>query len=229
LVLQAGDTVDPRYIEVGLETLARQEQLAFVGSWRYVLSKKGRIIETFPFDAALELLPLSGTTLFSRFILRTVPGNLLIDLFDPRAGRLGELAYLWKLDDGEHCGILIPEPWITQASKDEDVLKSNAFDYLILQDKNPWRKQRLARYLLALQQRGAVLPVELAPAANLIWGRSAGRQWADWLRASPFSRWLSHYLAHSNWLTHWVRKMEQGGRFSRSLLAVLRRLRAVFR
>jgi len=193
LVMRASDMLEKRFLEIGLDTLARQSQIAFVGSWRRIHDGNAYKIETFPYDAALELLPLVGQTLFSRFIMRTNPSQLLIDLFDPRAGRLGEVAYLWKLDNGEQCGLIIPEPLITQEVEDEQVLEGNAFDYLILQDDNPRRKKRLARYLLTLPLRAEVLPVRLPPGPILSPAVSDRRKWADRLRATPLNRWLNRY------------------------------------
>lgn len=157
LVLQAGDSIDPGFVEIGLTTLQKQPQLTFVGSWKWIQEGSKRKIETLPFDAVPELLPIMGRTPYSRFILHTQPGRLLIDLFDVRAGKFGELAYLWKLASDSTCGLMIPQPKVSCAIDDAPDLKAKELDYLIIRDNQCNRKTRLSRLPLSLNDRSIVL------------------------------------------------------------------------
>jgi hypothetical protein len=82
---------------------------------------------------------------------------LLIDLFDPRAGRLGELSYLWKLETENSSGLIIPQPLVSRYDKPEGLLDHPTLDYIILEDDNPFRKARMARFSLSLAKRASVL------------------------------------------------------------------------
>jgi len=157
LILKAGDSIDPEYIELGLDVLQRQAQISFVGCWKRVQHRFKSKMERFPLDAALELLPLLQSSIFSRFIMRTDPGKLLIDLFDPRAAQLGELAYLWEKDQDTSCGIIIPKELVSYYRDKSTILQTDLFDYLLIRDDHPWRKRRLARLLLSLANRRKTL------------------------------------------------------------------------
>ncbi len=157
LILKAGDNINAEYVDLGLEVLQRQPQIAFVGCWKRLQHRVKSKIEMFPFDAALELLPLFQSSIFSRFIMRTGPGKLLIDLFDPRAAELGEFAYLWEMDNDASCGIIIPKELVSYSRDRSSILKTDLFDYLLIRDNNPWRKKRLTRLLLSLANRRKTL------------------------------------------------------------------------
>jgi glycosyltransferase involved in cell wall biosynthesis len=157
LILKAGDVLDDDYLRRGLTVLQRQSQIAFVGSWKHVKTWLGSRLETLPLDAVLEIAPFLQSSPFNRFIMRTPPGELLIDLFDPRAGRLGELDYLWRLDDEDSSGLIIPKALVTPSDKAEPILNQASLDYIFLKDENPERKERLARFNLTLARRARVL------------------------------------------------------------------------
>jgi hypothetical protein len=150
LILRAGDIPSPTYIASCLDILARQPQLGFVGCWKRISDAGTTWLQTFPLDTALELAPFCEQSPFSRAVMRTPPERLLIDLFDPQAGAYGELAYLWKLDSGRQRGLLIPEPLITQPAETATAPSPSTLTYLIANDDSPWRKARLARFLLAV-------------------------------------------------------------------------------
>jgi glycosyltransferase involved in cell wall biosynthesis len=157
LILEAGDVLDDDYLRRGLAILQRQSQITFVGSWKRVKTWTGSRLETLPLDAVLEIAPFLQSRPFNRFIMRTPPGELLIDLFDPRAGRLGELEYLWRLDAKDSSGLIIPRALVTCSDKAEPILNQASLDYILLKDENPERKERLARFNLTLARRDRVL------------------------------------------------------------------------
>ena len=91
LILRCGDVPHPDYLPRCLDTLARQPQIAFVGSWKRIVGGDGAQIDTFPLDAALELAAFQRRSPMSRCLLRTKPERLLLDLFPAECGRLGRV------------------------------------------------------------------------------------------------------------------------------------------
>lgn len=160
LILRAGDVVQRSYLSTCLDVLARQPELSFVGCWKQVRGRGGARLDTFPIDAALELIPFSDLPLLSRVVMRTQPGNLLLDLFDPRLMQMGEVGYLWDLEGSSGPGVLIPDPMIERSEDDFATRNERLLSYLILRDSNKTRKARLANYLVTvrLAQDGPELP-----------------------------------------------------------------------
>ena len=208
LLLKAGDVLDPQYLSIGLAILQRQPQITFVGSWKKIKKRGKPQIETQSLDSILEIAPFLSTTVFSRFIMRTNPGILLVDLFDPRSGSLGELGYLWSLDTESTCGIIIPDPFVTISGKDKSILDTNALDYLVVRDDNPWRKRRLSRYFLSLANRSITLKNHfeaewLSPewaSDDILYER--GGIWKSWFKTTR----LFFLLNRIPWLKKAVRK-----------------------
>lgn len=151
LILKAGDVLKPEFLQIGLQALARFPELSFVGSWREINQSDGTTrLETFPFDAMLEIAPFQGKGPFNRIIMRTKAGKLLIELFDSRAGRYGEMLYLWSLDDGVHSGLIIPKPLLSQPAEPHEQIPASVLAYFVVKDQQPIRQTRLARYSVAL-------------------------------------------------------------------------------
>lgn len=197
LVLKAGDTFAPRFLCAGLECLRTRKQVSFVGSWKKFGQGRARRVETLAYDASPELLPMQSASVFSRALLRTPPGRLLIDLFDARAGELGEVDYLWRLDNEAGCGIVIGEALVSAPAPDaESALSSALWDYLLLRDDSPWRKGRLARYALSLRRREIVLrnnrkKVSISPWRIVgYWTRKGVYRLGD----TPLNRWANRRL-----------------------------------
>lgn len=146
LILKSGDCVADGYIENGLRVLAGQPKISFVGAWK----KSNTGIDTFPLDAALELLPFQPQRRFNRLVMRTLANQLLIDLFDQRLNELGEVGYLWHIEETIGPGVLIPEVMVQETGIPEAYsLNFNLISYLILRDTTAQRKKRLAHYLLS--------------------------------------------------------------------------------
>lgn len=148
LLLRSGDRVDPDFIRIACNTIARQHQIGFVGAWHRVLLPDKSRIENFPFDASPELLPFLSGLMLNRFVLRTSPGRMLIDVFDPKVGRCGEIAYIWDLDARNQRGLIIPEPLIERSNESYFVPSPRELSALILRDRSPWHHSRLARLLV---------------------------------------------------------------------------------
>jgi glycosyltransferase involved in cell wall biosynthesis len=195
LILKAGDTLEASFISTGLNTLRRQPQIAFVGCWKKRKIGHKTRIDTLPWDAAIELVPFMGASMNNRFIMRTPVGKLLIDFFDPRLGDLGELAFLWKLDNETTCGLVIPTILLTCRDEKETLLETTAMDYLVIRDHHPWRKMRLARLMLSLAHRSRTLRshyyIEKGYRRNLKDWAAGGMWWViDRLVKTRLGRWL---------------------------------------
>jgi glycosyltransferase involved in cell wall biosynthesis len=150
LILRAGDVVLKDYLAICLSALARQPELSFVGCWKHIHNNGGVKLDTFPIDAALELIPFYHLLLLNRVVMRTEPGRLLVDLFDPRLMHMGEVGYLWNLEAIQGPGVLIPECLIECYEDDFTTQNANLLSYLVLKDSYKERKTRLANYLLTV-------------------------------------------------------------------------------
>ncbi len=207
LLLCSGDRLDNRFLQVGLSTLSRQPQINFVSCYKDIHDGARGFIDTFPIDAAPELAPFLSLQLFTRAILRTSPGQLLIDVFDPRAGRYGELEALWRLDTAEATGIVIPEVLLHLDASEPPPLDEKTLDYIILRDDQPWRKSRLSSFPLTLANRSHTLReqvvVENRDDAMQSWLRSIGQRGYYALGHSRLNRWVNQ---HAPWLKRMFRK-----------------------
>jgi len=150
LILRAGDVVRRDYVSTCLNVLARQPELSFVGCWKQVHGDNGVWLDTFPIDAALELIPFCDLPLLSRVVMRTERGKLLLDLFDPRLVQMGEIGYLWDLEASQGPGVLIPECLIERSEDDFATPNANLLSYLVLSDTYKARNARLANYLVTV-------------------------------------------------------------------------------
>lgn len=165
LLLKAGDIVQNGYIKTCLQTLARQPELAFVGCWKKIKCDDTASIDAFPFDAALELLPVrKNLRWFNRAVMRTPPGKLLIDLFQPALAEFAEIGYLWQLEDKIGPGVVIPEALIEIPTSAPAVpANPNLISYLILRNASSSRQRRLARYLVSyLLESDTEIPADLS-------------------------------------------------------------------
>jgi glycosyltransferase involved in cell wall biosynthesis len=150
LILRAGDVIRSDYLNACLDVLARQPELSFVGCWKRVHGDNGAWLDTFPIDAALELIPFLDLPLLSRVVMRTERGKSLLDLFDPRLMQMGEVGYLWDLETSQGPGILIPECLIERNEDNSATRNATLLSYLVLRDTSRERKTRLANYLMTV-------------------------------------------------------------------------------
>lgn len=243
ILLKAGDLVESRYLESARDTLQRLPQINYVGCWQRELPERkagqakttsgfpgatGRLepfkLEAMPVDAIPELFPYLSRSTISRFVLRTRPGLLLIDLFDARAGQFGEIAYLWGLDTrslvsgatgatlaadelNASCGLIVPEPWLSCWPEKKPRLDSNALDYLLIRHTSPRWSARLARMPLILSERDQVLRRHLRSEAldqEQVHGWRAAMRYA--LQRVRMSR-LNHWLGNLPWLKDFLKKI----------------------
>lgn len=215
LVLKAGDLVQPDFLIRAGVILKNQPEINYVSSWKRYQRRKWSRLETFPLDAASELLPFINFPIFSRSVLRTKPGELLIDVFNPRTGRYGELDYLWKLDDGKYGGLTIPRVLIEYTDNEQADLDDNALDYMLLSDSQYWRKQRLASLPLTLKQRSKRLTDHYQVEQLDSYPGSAFRRGFVALRKSRLNEWLDTLPWLKNSFKSALRFLQQTGNMFR--------------
>ncbi|GAB4428003.1 MAG: hypothetical protein Kow0031_08140 [Anaerolineae bacterium] len=144
LILKSGDTLLPDFVPLALQTLARQPQLSFISSWKHAGSR----VDTFSIDLALELLPFRPDYYFNRTIMRTRPGQFLADLFDPQLAQLGEVGYLWHLEDTVGPGITIPAVMVKTLPGPSSPPQLNQVAHLVIKNGSIHRQRRLSRLMV---------------------------------------------------------------------------------
>jgi glycosyltransferase involved in cell wall biosynthesis len=219
LILRAGDELAPHFILNSLQTLYRQPQISYIGSWRWVVQKKRKWLYTHPLAVMPELTPIEAVSPFNRCIMRTSSGTLLADLLSQNDDVLAEAGYLWKLDTSQTCGIQLPEPDVWQEMEAFSPTSAAAFTSLVLKDQNSSKSFHLARYLTMLVNTypGSFLPIKD------YWGRRSGNEPGKGAGAAP------SIIARQTWRSRLSRKLSRGGPFSQRLLAFLRRLRSTIK
>lgn len=142
LVLNGGDVPHDGFLPTCVGILDRQPEMSFAGSWK---RRGDGTVDTSPVDIMPEAIPFMGTETLTRCVLRTRPDHLLVDLFDHRAGALGELRYLAAMP----AGVIVPAALIS-VSEEQRVPSPEALAYTIMTDESVGHARRLARL------RGAV-------------------------------------------------------------------------
>ena len=127
LVLRSGDALDERWLERCAGVLRRHPRLAFAGTWHRVA---GRVEPAF-LDLAPEAWPFWKGAALTRSLVRTGPGQLLVDLFDPNLGALGEIGHLWQACARFGRGALLPEPWRTSPPEERKSAEAARLAYLV--------------------------------------------------------------------------------------------------
>ncbi len=112
LILRAGDILDPKFIQLGLQILSNQPEVSYVNCWKWIRKDDSPWLQTYPMEIMPEIAAFEFQSVFNRCIMRTPGNTLLVDLFDRRAEVLGEVDYIWKIDNEHECGIQIPEPLV---------------------------------------------------------------------------------------------------------------------
>jgi uncharacterized protein YifN (PemK superfamily) len=80
LILKASDLLSEDYISRCLQVLEKYDHISYVGSWKHIRDAEIEYLDTFPFDIAPELIPFNKSSSYSRCVMKTTPGKLLIDL-----------------------------------------------------------------------------------------------------------------------------------------------------
>lgn len=217
LLLRAGDEVAPEWIPLALGVLARQPRIAFVGCWKRVRAGGKTWLQTQPLDALSELIPFELQSVLSRCVMRSRAGLPLEDLFDRRAGALGEADYLWRLEDEGGLGLCVPEALMQVEQEDVGADLAGALSFIVLKrGGQPKRAARLARYLTLLTNGYPAPRLPLQEAWLRKGGLSARGKAAKRLPVFP----VPGLAARA------AQKLAQSGELGRRIVAALRRGRA---
>ena len=209
LILRAGDKLMGGYPDLGLEILARQPQISFVCTWKLIGGGEQCWIQTHPLPAMLELAPLEAQSLLNRCIIRTPPGINLFDMFDERNGRFTEVEYLWRIDNDEMGGVLLPEALVQiQPEFLAGTHQSSQLAFLFLNNRSTFRQESLTRYLTMLSgvYPGSLLPLQSA------WAQKSGFQ------ANSLDPSGTTFIAQTSWRRQIYLNLSKGGVFSQTLL-----------
>jgi len=126
-ILDAGDEPHPTWMALARGALRHRANMGFAGTWWSVEDRT----EALTLDIAPELYPFERGTALTRTLIRTQPGQLLIDLLDPNLGRLGEVGCLFKATAHWGPGVLYPEPLIRLAGPAFEAVDEHSLQYLL--------------------------------------------------------------------------------------------------
>lgn len=127
VVLRSGDELQLDWLEFCARALERRPQMAFAGTWGLL----GDWCEPSFLDIAPEMQPLDHGPRLTRVLVRTQPGDLLVDLFDPNLAALGEIGYIWRAVARWGPGRLHPQPRLKLAGEPPQLVDTNLFQYLV--------------------------------------------------------------------------------------------------
>ncbi len=213
LLLRAGDEPLPGFLAGCLGALACGRGIGFAGSWAWVQSGRRAWPQTHPLAAMLELAPFEIQSNLTRCVMRTPPGVPLAELFDQRAGRLGEIAYLWGLETPETCGIDVPALLLRRRAEPPWREPPPELPYLVQRNASAPRSRRLAKALVML---ASGYPRRLLP-LQAAWAGKSGQLAGLWGGRRPM-------LAGQG-----LRGVLSGSAAGRALLGALRGLRSWLR
>jgi glycosyltransferase involved in cell wall biosynthesis len=147
-ILENGDRPDPTWFERSARVLAEHRELAFGGTW------PRRAGETVPWhlDIAPELHPFEHGSRVTRTLVRTRPGELLVDLLDPDLGALGEIGLVWKAVAAIGPGCLLPTPLIEIVADAPPPLDADLLAFLVARYGQAFA-ERLSLLIGPLQDR----------------------------------------------------------------------------
>jgi glycosyltransferase involved in cell wall biosynthesis len=164
LIVEAGDQLQPDALGRWRDILIGHPQVSFVSAWQRRQLDSGERVDCFPIEICLDQLLFMARPLRQRVLMRTQVGLRMDDLFDLRLGPLGELGYLWHLDQHYGPGLSIPDVLIN-CRAEQHVIPSQEFAaavaYLVAQDTSPSRQKSLALRSLQPEAAAGKLAAEL--------------------------------------------------------------------
>ena len=127
VVLRSGDELQPDWLDFCARALECRPRMAFAGTWGLL----GDWCEPSFLDVAPELYPLDQGSRLTRVLVRTRPGELLVDLFDSDLAALGEIGYIWRAIGHWGPGHLHPQPRLKLAGEPPQLVDTNLYQYLV--------------------------------------------------------------------------------------------------
>lgn len=145
-VFEAGDEIDPSWLESCVRALSRRERMAFAGSWQSRGGGSGTA-EVVPglVDVAPELQPFERGTELSRVLVRTRRDWPLSDLLDASLGALGHVGLLWDAVAKHGHGVLMPQVLVRTQDGPPTPAEPMAMKGLLLRFGAPFA-ERIALY-----------------------------------------------------------------------------------
>ncbi len=151
LLLAAGDRLPPAWLARCSGALARRAELPFAGTWR----RREGLLFAPQLDTCPEAWPFEEGVDRTRVLLRTASQRLIVDLFDPLLGALGEIGYLWRLVAANGPGVLTPLPPIEVVAAARDCTSPpDALQALLARCGQPFA-ERIAQLAGVLRGRAA--------------------------------------------------------------------------
>jgi glycosyltransferase involved in cell wall biosynthesis len=207
LILRAGDIVNPEYLRRSQQIIERFPNVSYVNCWKWIQNEDRTWLQTFPFPVMSELAGFEASSFYGRTVMRTPANVELSTLFDQNANQFGEIAYLWKLDNDDQCGIQLPHAWVTQQAEKISSLRRVELTYLILQQDSMLRKESLSWYLAVLAN---AYPFTLLP-LQATWAERSGLGGST-LPGQSFTV-ITKYSLRQRVLF----RLQRGGKFSQQL------------
>jgi glycosyltransferase involved in cell wall biosynthesis len=158
VILDAADEVEEGALTALCRAGERNDQIAFVAGWLRL--KDGRAADQLvPFASAVDTTELlfSPYGMRPRAWMRTPHGLRLDDLFDLRLGRLGEIGYLWQLEDHGRVGVTVPHVLFRVPDPLGKATPAGSFAaasaYLVTCNETPFRQRALSWRALMLEEK----------------------------------------------------------------------------
>ncbi len=200
VVLDAWDEPDPQWLATCTRALLRRPDMAFAGTWSAAAGRH----DAATFDVAPELLPFQHGRRLARVLLRTQPGTLLADIFDPSLGSLGHTGLLWDAVHQWGHGTLLPRVMLTTREWSVEPAPASELQSLLMRHGEGFGERlALLSGLLQAQAQRPPLPTPGVAAALFEPTLSQKVQVADELGGSLLARMALKKLA---------RRVRQGGR-----------------
>lgn len=162
LLLNSGDELDPEWLELAVGAHRAKSELGFSGTW---LSHRGCVLVS-DLDLAPEAYPHWHGSRLTRTLLRTQPGLLLLDTFDPQLGAMGEVGYLWQTIRRWGPGCLLPQPLLRAHEPHDEEPNPRHLAYLLSQYTPPGESRQALLTALSNVDNGATPSPESTPFAR---------------------------------------------------------------
>lgn len=163
VLLRAGDRPGAGWLRACATALAHRPSLGYAGTW----GRRGGVTFVPLVDIAPETIPFEQGSMLQRVLIRTAPGRLLIDLFDPALGNLGEVGLLWRAWAETGPGAVLDEPMIDLANDGPSHAEPNLLKHLVMRHGAPFA-ERLSVFAGLVHDRAEGLATQvraLAPGA----------------------------------------------------------------
>lgn len=165
VVLRAGDRPAVSWLRACATALANRPTLGYAGTW----GRRAGHASASLADFAPETIPFEQGSMLQRVVVRTTPGRMLIDLFDPVLGPLGEIGLIWRAWREVGPGGMLDEAMIDLVPERAEAVEPSLLKYLVMRYGEPFQ-ERLSIYAGLLHERAEGLSAQvrtLAPSVRV--------------------------------------------------------------